>query len=372
MKIGDIEITEYDDYNELSGQVGDFRLWYRFPKELELRTTADPFLAASLIPAMYLGEDIEITDNFSVSPRLRENVKVIQKTYLLWNEFYRENYGKEFKPISVRGGADLSSESCDESVSFFSGGIDGLDTFLRNIDHIDYLIFVEGIDMQLDNELYSEAFEENRRFLAAYGKRLMPVKTNVRFLGHHFGAGWQSCCSGSGLASIALAGRFKSCLVASSNSHNYFCPDGSNAITDPMWGNGYTEIIYEGGEFLRTEKTRHIANKAPEALGILRVCWQDKGYNCGSCDKCLRTMVTLKLLGLTASTLPQLTKKDFETIKSSTYYREDDLIFHKENLELAQQVNDKELVRALRRPIRRYRTRKLAKDFLKLVRGELN
>ena len=43
MEINNIKITEFDDGNELSGQCGDFRLWYKFPKDVELKVSADPF-----------------------------------------------------------------------------------------------------------------------------------------------------------------------------------------------------------------------------------------------------------------------------------------------------------------------------------------
>ena len=320
---------------------------------------------------MHLGENIQISDDFPVSPQLRKNIQVIQKTYALWNEYYRANFGMVFNQVSVLGGFDVPPVANSDTVSFFSGGIDGLDTLLRRIEDVDYFLFVQGIDMQLENELYFDVFEELEKFIGSLGKRLLPIKTNIRFLGHYYGVRWQSCCAGSGLASIALAGGFRTCFVASTNSHNIFYPDGSNVITDPLWGNGETEIIYDGGEFRRIEKTQHIVNEAPAALDILRVCWQDKGYNCGACDKCLRTMLTLRLLGASARTLPKITRKDLDKIRSLRFYREDDLEFHKEIMELAIQVGDKEAIKALLPPIRRFRVRKLAKEFAALVRGDV-
>jgi 7-cyano-7-deazaguanine synthase in queuosine biosynthesis len=70
-------------------------------------------------------------------------------------------------------------------------------------------------------------------------------------------------------------------------------PDGSNFITDPLWSSGYTQIIHDGADSRRNDKIKFIAENS-NALSILRVCWQDKGYNCGQCSKCLRTMVALR------------------------------------------------------------------------------
>ena len=37
----------------------------------------------------------------------------------------------------------------------------------------------------------------------------------------------------------------------------------------------------------------------PEAFSRLRVCWQNTGnYNCGVCEKCVRTMLALRALGV--------------------------------------------------------------------------
>ena len=52
--------------------------------------------------------------------------------------------------------------------------------------------------------------------------------------------------------------------------------------------------IHDGAEARRCDKLRRLAESAP-ALKGLRVCWQDAGFNCGRCEKCLRTMIALHL-----------------------------------------------------------------------------
>jgi hypothetical protein len=53
----------------------------------------------------------------------------------------------------------------------------------------------------------------------------------------------------------------------------------------------------------RTEKIRLISAD-PVVMEVLRVCWQDAGYNCGRCGKCLRTRLALHLLGVASPTFP--------------------------------------------------------------------
>jgi hypothetical protein len=67
------------------------------------------------------------------------------------------------------------------------------------------------------------------------------------------------------------------------------------------------EVVHDGCEASRAEKTKLIAND-PMVLQHLRVCWEktEGTYNCGVCEKCLRTMTPLYGLGKlsAASTFP--------------------------------------------------------------------
>jgi hypothetical protein len=67
---------------------------------------------------------------------------------------------------------------------------------------------------------------------------------------------------------------------------------------DPLWSTDTVRFVHDGCEATRTEKVQHIA-ASPLVLATLRVCWPDWGeeYNCGSCEKCIRTMLGLHLAG---------------------------------------------------------------------------
>ena len=56
------------------------------------------------------------------------------------------------------------------------------------------------------------------------------------------------------------------------------------------------EIVHDGCEADRPQKMAVVA-RSSTALEHLRVCnKQSAGYNCGHCEKCLRTMVNLRLV----------------------------------------------------------------------------
>jgi len=356
MKISDVAISEAENFNELSGQIGDFRVWYRIPKQFKLSLRADAFVAAGLISAMYCGEDLEIEEGLAVSPLLLKNCETIQDIFLLWGPYF----GKPFHRVKIVGGSQLPAPQLNPlNVSFFSGGVDGTHTFLRHQEEIDFLLFAKGIDMQLSNdENYNYALKLNTEYLQSKGKKMYPLETNVRFLGHEFGLSW-NICFGGGLSSIALAGGFQSCYIASGISYADLYPHGSSFMSDHLWGNECTEIIHDGAETSRIGKIKYIAEDK-DALQILRVCWHDKGYNCGECEKCLRTMASLRALGLSTPSFPECTD---ELVKSKlaklNLYEEYVGAYLDENLAAAKESQDEVLIRALTQIQRRSQRRQL-------------
>lgn len=356
MKLSKIAVLEGENYNELRGCCGNFELWYRFPKHIVPEKRADAFLAASLIPAMYLGEDLILDEETPVSPLLLNNLRTIQDIFVKWGS----GFHKPLQRIQVQGGRlTPPATNNNATVSFFSGGVDGHYTFLKNAAEIDCLLFSKGIDMQLANEeMYQHAFRKNAEFLLGKGKLIFPIETNVRYFGHQFGLTW-ILCFGGGLSSIALAGGFKKCFIASSLSYADLYPHGSSFISDHLWRTEHTEITHDGAEATRIEKIRKIAED-PAILNILRVCWHDKGYNCGECEKCLRTMASLRVLGLSSLTFPECSDELVRTkIAKLVLYDNHDGAYMEENLNAARERNDYVLLRALMQVKRRTSRREI-------------
>ncbi|TLU64688.1 hypothetical protein FE810_11435 [Thalassotalea litorea] len=359
MHISKLAVTESESGYKLTGWCNDFELYYDFPLDIKPRLCADPFVAASLLSAMYLNEDIIIDEEWQISPELLTNLDKIQDIFSRWEQYL----GYKLNKINIHGGtvAEAPSHFC-KTVSFFSGGVDGSHTFLTNQQDIDALLFVKGIDMQLENDaLFAETSRVNREYLKQYNKPLHTIISNVRFLGHHFGVKWGACCGG-GLSSIALAIGARKCLIASGSSYDYIYPSGTNYISDHLWGNQQTRIVHDGAQSSRLDKIRAIAED-PQCLKILRVCWHDDGYNCGKCEKCLRTMASLRALELKVDTFPPLTddvaRSQLANIK---LYDIHDYQFLKENIEQAKRVNDEVLLKALKKIQTDFERRKLMRD----------
>lgn len=297
MRIHDLRSAIDGGEKVVSARLDDFLLWYRMPSDCSTGNLADAFVAAGLMVAMKRGEDIYVDEQWPVSSRLLHGLSEVQNIYSLWFE--------DFTKISVHASTTESKSEKRGCASFFSGGVDSLFTFYTRLPMLSHAIFLGGIDMQLENtQLYEETLEKNTTFCSRHGVTLIPVTTNIRQLCHPAGISWGNRFSGPGLASIALLLNFPYTLVPASQSYTSLYPDGTSPLTDHLFSSEATSIYYDGG-FARPHKIQFLG-AYPEALELLRVCWQDNGYNCGECEKCLRTRLILKILGLKSPTLADL------------------------------------------------------------------
>jgi hypothetical protein len=87
-------------------------------------------------------------------------------------------------------------------------------------------------------------------------------------------------------------------FVASSRWIASVRPSGSHPDIDLRWSSERIEFVHHGFEASRSDKVRRIA-ASDAALRTLRVCWRNPEgtFNCGRCEKCLRTMFALSCFG---------------------------------------------------------------------------
>jgi len=214
---------------------------------------------------------------------------------------------------------------------------------------------------------YQTAIERNTSFVHSFGKTLIPVETNHYQFGYRYNLS-RNLTQGSALASVALLLGFPCGYLPSSRSYDELTPLGSHPLTDPLWSNECVEIIHDGAEVRRIDKVRKIA-ECESALANLRVCFDDVNVNCGRCAKCLRTMISLRLLGASAGPFPSLPR--LKEIRKSLISSESEMIYFKENINFALQAGDQELYRALGGCRRRNELRQLFVQFDRLLLGSI-
>lgn len=270
----------------------NIEIWFRAPEGFLSGQPGDPFLAACLIPCMKLGLPLHI--QAPVSRQLLSSVQTIQQIFHKWYPDFA------VVPVKAQDINDSEHQRAKQSAAFFSGGLDSFYTVLKNLAHIDQLIFVHGFDVSLENEtLRGKVIQEIRQSAQALGKPLIEVETNLRELGDRY-VSWSMHLFGPALASVSLLlGKTISRIyIPSSESFAHLEPCASHPLVDPLWSTEKTEIIHDGGEATRNEKAAFIAH-SNTAMRTLRVCWEtpDNAYNCGRCEKCLRTMINLESAG---------------------------------------------------------------------------
>jgi hypothetical protein len=259
---------------------------------------ASPFAAALLLPSMKQGEDLIIEG--SISGRLREGMHAIMREVLRWDI--------GLKPIKIRA-ASLAADppGRPRSASFFSGGVDSFYTYLKHkaapeaADRVGSLILVNGFDIDRRNtRLWDRALENIGAVAEADHVELVVVRSNIQGLVEPILL-WDYTHGGC-LAAVGLFLRrgFHRIYIPSTHSVAEQIPWGSNLALDGHWSTEGTTFVHDGTEATRLEKVISQIAGSPLALQHLRVCFAnaDGAYNCGRCDKCLRTMINLYVAGV--------------------------------------------------------------------------
>jgi hypothetical protein len=271
-------------------QVGEREHRVRIEAAGELSPHAEPFVAASLFPAMRLG--LPVHSEAPITPEAAHRLPRLSRiAHTWWRDVLQE--------AAIRAPVREPAARAPGTASFFSGGVDSLHTALTHRRELDGLVCLEGFDLPLGEPARLQAAVEGaRRAADALGLPLVVVRTDLRYFTEAY-VHWDYA-HGSVLAAVAyaLAPRFGRFLVPSSSSFFEWYFWGSHAILDPIWSTEEVGLEYDAYLVRRSEKIRALIDH-PEVLGQLRVCHQRgaSGYNCGRCEKCVRTMVTLAAVG---------------------------------------------------------------------------
>jgi hypothetical protein len=241
---------------------------------------------------------------------------------------------------------------------FFTGGVDSFYTLIRRPD-VELLIYVHGFDIALHR---TDARDQVSRLLAdvstSTGKRVIELESDLRRTLDPL-ADWGSHVHGAALASTALllTSLHDRVYIPSTHSYADLGPWGSHPAIDPLWSTEAVQVVHDGAEASRFEKIRTIAQH-PVALRNLRVCWQETSFlNCSACEKCLRTMTSLEILGVLplATTLTQTL--DLDALTAATLRNENDAAFARENLAAALEHGHAPIAAAIRTALGRYESR---------------
>ena len=260
----------------------------------------DPFVIALLPVCGKLSCDLRTEQ--AISQKLLHNL--YESTAIQANQ-----YAGLFRipKLKIRG-EKRSLEKDTTIASFFSGGVDSIYNIVEfesrsashGCDKISYLWAVHGLDIPLANKSLWEktviGLEKSADRIE--GAKLLFARTNIR---DHYEktVEWLDLGFGPALAAISnsaasLAGRV---LIASATTYRKLYAHASTPMLDQFWSSDEQDIVHFSARVNRMQKIETIARNRPDLLSDLRVCWTnpDDLYNCGRCEKCIRTMTALSL-----------------------------------------------------------------------------
>ena len=261
----------------------------------------DALLPMALIAAMTRNQTLEMAD--PVSPLLLESVEQIQRIHNVWFPYLSM---VDIKAPVFTGEVASPSGGAGKRAHFFSGGVDSLHSVYEDTASLDALVFVSGSDLiDCTPELHRETTQRLNASAAQFDLPLIYVDSNVRE--------WATACGrhsddfvSARLALIThlLGERFGEWVIASSQ-FGRIDPWFSHPMVDPLWSSERVRVLHPVPKRNRAEKTWDLARA--NYLENLRLCMWGEDFNCGVCRKCMRTLLTLKVLGV-AERAPVFTK----------------------------------------------------------------
>jgi hypothetical protein len=358
LQVEHVELTRQGSRVTLQGDVGGEQLYWNMPDQPAVAMRGEPFIAALLVPAMTTGRDLRLPRDVPVDQAFLRSIDALQTIFERWFTGLRR--------VTIDASETASAPATSGRYAGYSGGVDSSYTVMRLGSALDGTVLVDGIEYSEPQErLMAEVEERLRAEMESRGLPLIRVATNTKLVGRRLGGHWPQFIGGS-LASVPHAIGAAEYWVAGSNSWENLRPYGSHPITDPMWSSASVTIRHHGADARRIDKLRALLD-APQLLGALRVCFQGKGYNCGTCQKCLMTSAALRALGIQANAVPPLA--DPRLLRRLNIEHSGDLMDWIEILIPTLQRSDPLLARELNRLVHRFQWRQLMKQLDELVTG---
>jgi len=273
-----------------------YPIWFELPDIKSGPFTPTAFLLLALMPAMRCGESLEVEG--LVEQQVMQQLPQLMDLYQSWD--------RRFKPIRVSCQGVFASSAPSQPCQWaaFSGGVDSFLTVEQNRPQLERLLFVQGLDLPLENHsLRGRVMPPLYQAAREWGLPLYEVSSNLRALTDRY-CPWHLVFGGA-LACLGwlLATQVSRLHLAGCAPDSEGWPDGSHPLQNRLMSGPAFEMVCGGGEASRFERVESLCHSSIFQR-FVRVCWENLGdrYNCCCCEKCLRTMVSLEILGTLGQT----------------------------------------------------------------------
>jgi len=353
-------------------------LFFEVPEHLggSLQANPDAFALAAMPVALWHRER-RLTVEGTLCPRLAAGMSSVIE---VWRSLHARLCPLEIE--ATRGFESRTPRPQPRTSTFLSSGVDSLAMLRRNRLELarddpgsirDAIVLFGGNGFEYANgravPVYERRFAALLERLAPLAERealtLLPIRYNARFVLRDYVA-WIRVGYGAMIASVAhlFPSRHSAVLLASSPIPG----TASDPELDPLFSSGAVSIRTGDAHESRLEKIRRIADWE-DARALAQPCWQRERmtatrFNCGRCEKCIRTMLVLIFLGRLAE-FSAFEDDDVEpewirSVVLPTRGKLDALLEYREPL---RSVGRHDLVRALDQRRRAFRRNRLRKKF---------
>ncbi len=311
----------------------------------------DALLALALPAAMRLAQPLIIEGE--VSPRLLDNTRAIQALYHEWDP--------DLHIVDIQ--ADVHSgegSPAGPGALCFTGGVDSMHAAIQSPGKS--LLYVHGLDVPLKNTPLRQRVTQHLAHAAAELDRpLLEMETNLRELTDQYMT-WNLAFGGALAAcALLLTGHISSLDIAAGAVGEGLPPDGAHPALNHLFGNERLSLQTVGCELRLIDKVRALAD-SPVAHKHLRVCWENRGstYNCGVCEKCLRTMASLAVFGKLERFESFAVPLDYARLSRAVAMHPSTEFFIEETLDVARDnAADPRLIRSLEASLSPARARRI-------------
>lgn len=279
------------------------RYYFKIPEkyENELTGAADPFVILLIFTMMREGGNFNIKG--AVSKSLLDNLE-------LFAAYWKKLIPQLYKEITITADKEIEDEPVrlnGKAIACFSGGIDSAFMLYRhkkglagrNNRDITKCIFLAGADIALnEKKRFKDSFELAEKMCVELGAELIPVEMNYRYYPHN----WEMEHMTFMVSALRLWKDYPYQMIGSSGTVGKFTyPWGTNPVTDHLLSSNNFKVSVDDMDFNRMEKTAFIKDWKT-CIDNLRVCWDGgadgKMTNCGVCEKCMRTYLNFRALGV--------------------------------------------------------------------------
>ena len=284
-------------------------LWFEIPVEYTkslVTDRLDPFVVALLPLALIEGQDLHLKGTVTKRLLYSLNNYLIQALCLA---------NKKYHKIKV-----IADEECDEQLNEYHCGDTGLscgvDSFATFYDHltasppnrIDYFTFYNvgshgDFGGEHSREIFHQRLERVKAFATSVGRKVISIGSNLAEI---LRMNFQSTHTLRNIAVALLFQKlFKTYYYASAYRFDHFKLNSrdtsdSDILYLSLLSTESTNFISGACQYTRVERIEKISQH-PETYYSLDVCTnlfhQGEKINCTCCDKCLRTALTLDLIG---------------------------------------------------------------------------